>query len=135
LFCYTILGHTLTLVEQHMYLGVKLDHRLSWHPHVCSKANKLLGFLKRNLQSCPKYFRELSYKQFIIPVLEYCALIWDPYHQSDINKIEMIQQRAGCFVLKKPWRRNYRHGVSCMLADVQWPLLSQRKVCKVNIIV
>ena len=63
LFCYTILGQTLTVVEQHMYLGVKLDHRLSWCPHinyVCNKANKLLGFLKRNLQSCTKYFRELS---------------------------------------------------------------------------
>jgi len=27
LFCYTILGHTLTLVEQHMYMAVKLDHK------------------------------------------------------------------------------------------------------------
>jgi len=83
----------LTLVEQHMYLGVKLDHRLSYCPHidyVCNKANKLLGFLERNVQSCPNYFWESSYKQFIIPALEYCAPIWDPYDQSDINKIEMI---------------------------------------------
>ena len=131
-FSYTILGHTLTLVEQHMYLGVKLDHRLSWRPHidyVCNKANKLLGFLKRNLQSCTKYFRELSYKQFIIPVLEYCAPIWDPYHQSDISKIETIQHRAARFVLKRPWRRYYRDSVSSMLADLQWPLLSQRRKC------
>jgi len=52
LLCCTVLGHTLMLVEQHMYLGVKLDHRLSWRPHidsVCNKANKLLGFMKRNL--------------------------------------------------------------------------------------
>jgi len=67
------------LVEQHMYLGVKLDHHLSWCPYidyVCNKANKLLGFLKRNLQSCPKIFSRV--KQFIMPVLEYCAPIWDP---------------------------------------------------------
>jgi len=123
LFRYAILGHTLTLVEQHMYLSVKLDYRLSWRPHigyVCNKANKLLRFLKRNLQSCPKYFWELSCKQFIIPVLEYCAPIWDPYHLSDINKIEMIQHRAARFVLKKPWRRSYRDSVSSMLADLQW---------------
>jgi len=47
------------LVEQRMYLGVKLDHHLSWHPHidyVCNKANKLL---EKKFQSCPKYFREL----------------------------------------------------------------------------
>ena len=44
LFCYTILGQALTVVEQHIYLGVKLDHCLSWCPHidyVCNKANKL----------------------------------------------------------------------------------------------
>jgi len=82
-----------------MYLGVKLDHRLSWRPHidyVCNKANKLLGFLKINLQS---YFQELSCKKFIISLLEYCAPIWDPYHQSDINKFEMIRHRAAHFVL------------------------------------
>jgi len=112
-----------------MYLSVKLDHCLSWRPHidyVRSKENKLLGFLKRNLQSCPKYFRALSCKQFII---EYCAPIWDPYHQSNINKIEMIQHRAAHFVLKKPCRKNYRDSVSSMLADLQWPLLSQRRKC------
>jgi len=57
------LFYTLTLVEQHIHLGVKLDHRLSWPPHIDyarSKANKLLGFLKKNLQSCLNYFRELS---------------------------------------------------------------------------
>jgi len=62
LFCYTILSHTLTLVDI-MYLDVKLDHRLSWCLHidyVCNKANKLLGFMKRNLQSCPKYFQEFK---------------------------------------------------------------------------
>jgi len=52
-------------------------------------------------------------------VLEYCAPIWDP--------IEMIQHRATRFVLKKPWRRNYQDSVSSMLADLQWPLLSQRR--------
>jgi len=49
---YTILGHTLT-VEKHMYLGVKLDHRLSWPPHidyVRNKANKLLGFIFKAVQ-------------------------------------------------------------------------------------
>jgi len=60
-------------------------------------------------------------------VLEYCAPIWSPYHQSDINKIEIIQHRAVHFVLKKSSRRNYQDSVSSMLADLQRPLLSQRR--------
>jgi len=130
LFRYTILGRTLILVEQHMYLGVKLDHRLSWHPHidyVCNKANKLWRFLKRNLQRCPKYFRELSYKQFIIPVLECCGPIWDPYHQSDIK---WFSTELLVLFLRNPGGETI--GIVFhlrMLADQQWPLLSQRRKC------
>jgi len=28
---------------------------------------------------------------------------WDPYHQGDVNKLEMIQHRAVRFVLNQPW--------------------------------
>ena len=41
---------------------------------------------------------ELSYKQFVLPILEYTATVWDPYHLRSINKIEMIQHRAVRFV-------------------------------------
>ena len=50
--------------------------------------------------------KELSYKQFVLPVLEYAATIWDPYHQNDMSKIEMIQHRTARFVLSHPWRKN-----------------------------
>jgi len=41
----------------------------------------------------------------------------------------MNQHRAAHFVFKKPWRRNYQDSVSSVLADQQWPLLSQRRKC------
>ena len=93
-------------VSQHPYLGVILDHKLSWHPHIetlCHKANHTLGFLKRNMYNLPMYLRECSYKQIILPMLDYCSSIWDPYHQNAINQIEMIQHRAARFVINKPW--------------------------------
>ena len=106
-----------TTIKQHFFIacqtnpskllniGIIIDHHLSWGPqvnHVCNKATRLIGFLQRNLRNCS---RALSYKQFILPVLEYAAAIWDPYHLKDINKIEMIQHRAARFVLNRPWRR------------------------------
>ena len=42
----------------------------------------------------------------IIPSLEYCSAIWDPYHHTSIGKLEMIQHRAVRFVLNKPWHRS-----------------------------
>ena len=41
----------------------------------------------------------------------------------------MIQHRAARFILRKPWRRNVRDSVSSMLAELQWPSLSQRRKC------
>ena len=90
-------GQVLKIVEQHSYLGVIIDHQLSWNPHidyVRGKATKLIGFLNRNLRTCSKELKELSYKQFVLPVLDYASSIWDPYHQNQINKLEMIQQSS-----------------------------------------
>ena len=54
-----------------------------------------------------KHFKEYAYKQFLLPSIEYCCAIWDPYHQNDIYKLEMIQHRAAHFVLNKPWIRHH----------------------------
>jgi len=59
-------------VENHSYLGVQ---KLSWSTHincVCSKANKMIGFLQRNLWHCPRTLKEIAYKQIVLPGLEYC---------------------------------------------------------------
>ena len=101
-------GTSLAVTEQHLYLGVKLHHRLSWKPHIDyirNKANRVVGFLLRNLQHCPSHLRELAYKQFVLPILEYC---WDPHHQTNITQVEMVQHRAARFVTGQPWRRNNR---------------------------
>ena len=39
--------------------------------HICTKANRTLGFLRRNLFSCPRAVKEAAYKGLVRPVLEY----------------------------------------------------------------
>ena len=83
------------------YLGIRLHHKLSREPHInyiCTKANRLLGFLKRNLQYAPIEIKEHIYKQLLLPSLEYCPAIWDPHHQTSATKLEMIQNHAARFV-------------------------------------
>ena len=120
----------LQVVEQHHYLGVLLDNKLSWTPHIhliCNKANHLLGLLRRNLHHCPSYLKEHAYKQIVLPSIEYCSTIWDPYQQTSIHKLEMIQHRAARFVLNKPWRRNHRDSITKMLQSLNWPPLEERR--------
>ena len=50
-------GTNLENVESIKYLGVTITSDLRWNTHVsnvCTKANRTLGFLRRNLYSCPQ---------------------------------------------------------------------------------
>ena len=65
-FLYSVSDLVLKIVEQHSYLGVIIDHQLSWKLHIdylSDKAMKLIGFLNHNLHTCSKVLKELSYKQ------------------------------------------------------------------------
>ena len=60
---YTLEGTDLENVEsiKYMYLGVTITSDLRWNTHVCTKANRTLGFLKRSLYSCPQEVKEAVY--------------------------------------------------------------------------
>ena len=65
-------GTDLENVESIKYLGVTITSDLRWNTHVsnvCTKANRTLGFLRRNLYSCPQEVEELAYKGLGRPVL------------------------------------------------------------------
>ena len=90
---------SLDVVQQHTHLGIRLDHKLSWEPHVnyvCGKANRLLVFLKRNSFDAPTQIKEHLYKQLLLQIL---FSHMDPYHQTLVSKLEMIQHQAARFVL------------------------------------
>ena len=62
---YTLEGTVLENVESIKCLGVTVTNDLKWNTHVsnvCTKANRTLGFLRRNLYSCPPDVKEAAYK-------------------------------------------------------------------------
>ena len=64
----------LQFVKNRHYLGILLDNKLSWTPHMnslCSKVNRLLGVLRRILHHCPSDLKEHAYKQMVLPSIEY----------------------------------------------------------------
>ena len=130
-YSYSTNGAGLESVESHSYLGVQIHHQLLWNPHInsiCNKANKLIGFLLRNLRHCPPILKETAYKQLVLPCLEYCTFIWDPFQTCLIHQLEMVQHRAGHFVLNYPWCGNSCDSISQMLSKLNWcPLETRRK--------
>ena len=71
---YTLEGTDLENVESNKCLGVTITSDLRWNTHVsnvCTKANRTLGFLRRNIYSCPQEVKEAAYNGLVRPVLDY----------------------------------------------------------------
>ena len=61
---YTLEGTVFANVENIKYLWVTITNDLRWNTHVsniCTKANRTLGFLRRNLYACPQEVKEAAY--------------------------------------------------------------------------
>ena len=124
---YTLHGHTLTSVRSAKYLGCTFTSDLRWNEHVnniCNKANKTIGFLKRNLNISATSVKENAYKALVRPLVEYASPVWDPYHQNEIDRLEMVQRCGARYVTN---RHGNRSSVNDMLQHLDWTSLENRR--------
>ena len=125
---YTLEGTNLENVESIKYLGVTITSDLRWNTHVsnvCTKANRTLGFLRRNLHSCPQEVKEAAYKGLVRPVLDYGSSVWDPPGVVLQEELESVQKRAARFVTG-----NYDYETGSMtgiLGQLKWDSLKKRR--------
>ena len=85
-------------VESIKYLGVTITNDLKWKTHIINistEANRTLGFLRKNMYSCPQDVREAAYKTLVRPVLKYGSSVWGL--QAELEK---VQNRAARFVTR-----------------------------------
>ena len=87
-------------------------------------SNGTLGFDRRNLQISSPSLKTTAYTSLVRPVLEYASTVWDPYTNSCIDKMEMVQRRAARYVLH---RYHNTSSVGKMLDTLQWTSLEERK--------
>ena len=124
---YQLYDNTLEAVNTAKYLGITISSDLNWKPHIediCVKANRTLGFLRRNLKISSRKVKEAAYKSYVRPILEYAVTVWDTHTQEAITKLEAVQRRAARFVM-----RRYRNtsSVSAMIHDLHWASLEERR--------
>lgn len=125
---YTLKGHILEDVKTAKYLGVTLSNNLTWNAHIdniSSKANKLLGFLRRNLKVRNTTVKENAYKAIVRSNMEYCSTVWAPHTKKNKAKLENVQRRAARFTTG---RYHNTSSVSSMLDDLNWENLEQRRM-------
>ena len=98
---YLIHGKPVTQTKNSKYLGVVINEKLSWNPHIdetIKKSNKALGFIKRNFYKSNKNIKLKCYLTLVRPILEYASSIWDPATQENIKRLEQTQKRAVRFI-------------------------------------
>ena len=126
-FPYTLHGHVLEEVASAKYLGITMTNDMTWNEHIgktASKANKKLGFLRRNIKTRDQSLKEKAYKTIVRPTMEYCSTVWDPYYETHSDTLEKVQRRAARWVTG---RFHNMSSPSAMIQDLGWRDLNQRR--------
>ena len=96
-FLYHINGMLLTPCEKYKDLGVVISKDLKAAEQVANcvtKANTMVGMIRRTFTYIDKDILLRTYKVFVRPILEYCQQVWAPYLKKDIDELENVQRRA-----------------------------------------
>ncbi len=132
-YIYELCGVVLKPVEQEKYLGVVINHSLSWSTHVSqitARANQKLGFIKRNLRGSPQELKRLAYIAIVRSSMEYACTVWDPLYTRDRDSLERIQRRAARWIANT---RDRRISVTALLETLKLePLEDRRRISRLT---
>ena len=74
--------------------------------------------------------KETAYKSLVRSTVEYVSSFWDPYHQNNKHRLEMVQRRTARYVTN---RHHNTSSVSSMIEDFNWKSLEDRtKIAKLT---
>ena len=77
------------IVSTAKYLGITISSNITWNAHINNitlKAQKLLGFLRRNLQIKNEHTKSMTHKSLVSSNLEYYSTI-SPHTKKQKSKI------------------------------------------------
>ena len=95
-------GKNLEIVENIKYLGVIIDNKLNFKPHMDKTINKItqkVNYFRRIIGALNLRARLLIYKSMIAPHFQYCPTILYFARDSDIKRMQLQQNRAMRLIL------------------------------------
>lgn len=84
-------------VEQNVFLGVIIDEKLTWKPHInClrSKVAKCIGMMYRCSLVLNQSSLIMLYNSFIMAYLNYCSEVWGNCCKTNLLPLIILQKRA-----------------------------------------
>lgn len=105
----TLYGQPIPEFESIKYLGLHLDQKLNFKTHILKKKEQLniiigkYGWLVGRRSPLAIENKLLLYKSLIRPVWSYCCPIWSAASNSNIKKIQVIQNKFLRNAINAPW--------------------------------
>jgi hypothetical protein len=127
-------GIELERVEKMKYLGVIIDDKLQFKDHcdyMLKKIGKKTSFLNRIGNFVSAYTRCIIYKSIIAPHFEYCATLLLGMGETQLNKLQIAQNRAMRVILQCNRFTKVEH----MLQALQFMSIRQRLCYNVGVFI
>jgi hypothetical protein len=113
-------------VLTHKHLGLTFNNSFTWSDHIgnlVTKAAKCVGLLRKICRTIPRNCIEILYNSMILPIMEYCDVIYDGSADTHLDRLENVQRQAALTCTGA-----YRHtNHDTLLDELGWPLLSVRR--------
>ena len=123
-FNYQLKGHILKLQDSIKYIGVDLQSSLSWEKNLLTRSPRRLTVCWSSCDACKEDIKANAYFTMVRSNPEYCSSVWNPHHNDQVHKVEMVQRRAARFTT---YRYRNTSSVSSMLDHLQWDSLEARR--------
>ena len=97
----------LECVSQIKFLGITVDNKLSWKPHVlnvCKTLSRNIGIINKLKYQFPSTTLFTLYSSLILPYLNYGILAWGNTHISLLDKILILQKKILRIICNAPIR-------------------------------
>ena len=116
---------TVKTVAYQKVLGINIDKNLSWNIHIdkiCSDVSKRISLLRRLDRYLDKDAKLLYYNAYILPIMDYGAIVWGHCNNLNIERICKLQKRAARLILHKP----IRYPSNELFKELNWLSFSER---------
>ena len=87
----------LTKVNNHKHLGLTIGYNMPWSSHIneiLAKAEKRLSMMRRSKNILPRSCLDKLYKSMILPLLDYCDVIYDSCTMYESEQLNKLQRKA-----------------------------------------
>ena len=112
-------------VESQKLLGIVIDRSLNWDDQintVCLNITRKITLLKQLSKHIDKDNMKLYYNSYILPIFDYCCIIWSRSSALNTNRLLKLQKRAARIILGADIMTPSKH----MFKELQWLSFQQR---------